>query len=37
MNNVNYDDLFVPVELDSLASEKIEAPNYSYWNVSGSS
>lgn len=31
MENNNYDDLFKPVALDSLASEKIEAPMYSYW------
>ena len=35
MEELNIDALFVPVELDSLASEKIEAPNYSYWKSVG--
>lgn len=35
MEDVNLDNLFVPVELDTLASEKIEAPNYSYWKSVG--
>lgn len=29
--NINLDDKFKLVELDSLAAEKIEAPRYSYW------
>ena len=31
MSVKNHDDLFVPVQIDTLASEKIAAPMYSYW------